>query len=114
MDKVIQIPDVVWLWGPGVLILLLGYFAFRSFAKYIGTHFLEDFLKSQRKQADAISELAQILKSQIKNEEISRRELLLVLKVQRQEIQNLSGKFEELKQIILGGKYETELSSHQR
>ena len=106
MDKVIQIPDVVWLWGPGVLILLLGYFAFRSFAKYIGTHFLEDFLKSQRKQADAISELADILKKQMSAEEITRREILLVMRIQRQKLEELGSELKEIKQLLLGGRYE--------
>jgi hypothetical protein len=77
----IPIPEVLWLWGPGVFILVLGYFMIQSVAKYIGKHFLEDFLESQRRQANAVEGLCKAIAGQQEKDEFSRREILLVLKI---------------------------------
>lgn len=90
------LPDVLWLWGPGVFILLLGYLMFSALAKYVGKHFIEEFLDSQRRQASAIEGLCKTIAEQRHADDISSREIIYNVKLVHQDVDRLRSEIESL------------------
>lgn len=108
-------PEALWMWGPGVFILVIGYFMFSSLAKYLGKHFLEEFLESQKRQAAAIEGLCRAIQSQRHEDDKSAREIIYCIKLVQADMDQIKSSLESVKRKIdmfgAGGKNGAERTS---
>ena len=75
------VPDVVWAWGPGIIILVGMYFLLRQFLKGLGQAAtkladtaVNEFLATQKKQAEAMTAQAESMQKLAACVEAQRKE----------------------------------------
>lgn len=106
-------PIALW-WGPGILILLAFGFGFLRLAKYwieksmdmkrqqmestfgIARQYVEQFLGTQKSQADALSRLAASVERRDSIESFEHQEILITLKALHQDVERLSRRTREV------------------
>jgi len=106
-----MLPDdlrqVTLWWGPGVLIVLVFGFGFLRLAHYwiektmevkrqqmesafgIARQYVEQFLSTQRSQADALSRLAASVEQRDSRDSFEHQEMLIALKAMHRELESL-------------------------
>ncbi len=106
-----MLPDELWRvtlwWGPGVLIVLVFGFGFLRLAHYwiektmevkrqqmesafgIARQYVEQFLSTQRSQADALSRLAASVEQRDSRDSFEHQEMLIALKAMHRELESL-------------------------
>jgi hypothetical protein len=98
IDLLGRVPDPIWGWGPGIVIVAFVYVIARQLLGTIsrlGQTALAQFLGAQEKQADAISKLAVCIEGQTAKNDSMQDRILVGIQVLHQDVESLRERLEE-------------------